>query len=82
MQADFCAGPGGAVRPVSPQRVFSVLTGHGAETALRPVDECLLRLFLTACNHRWKELPALGQKAIDTGCSQLQLRATIRHMPM
>ena len=50
--------------------------------ALNQQDESLLRVFLTACNHRWKELPALAHSALEAGCTQAQLRATIRHMPM
>ena len=45
-------------------------------------EESLLRVFLTACNHRWQELPALAQAALDAGCSEAQIRATVRHMPM
>ncbi|KAK9808538.1 hypothetical protein WJX73_006328 [Symbiochloris irregularis] len=45
-------------------------------------DEQLLRVFLTACHYRWKELPVRAQAALDAGCTSAQLRATVRHLPI
>ena len=62
----------------------SMAVYHGSDSteALGPRDESLVRVFLTGCNHLWGDLPAAGQAALDKGCSQAELRAAVRFMPM
>lgn len=66
-------------------RQASTMTYQGSDSTadgLGPRDEQLLRVFLTASNHQWQDLPATARAALDAGCSAAELRATVRHLPM